>query len=97
MKKIVVKGVDGVQIAGAEMEDPTQWIADCVAGKLWGEEGTYSVEIEDISQEHTIKEVIAKRIAEYPTPAEFLNAFFDGGLEELREKRLLVKEKYPKP
>lgn len=57
----------------------------------------YTIEIEDISKEYALKEVIAKRIAEYPSAAEFLNAFFDGGLEELREKRLAVKAKYPKP
>lgn len=57
----------------------------------------YTIEIEDISQEHALKEVIAKRIAEYPSPAEFLNSYFDGGLDLLREKRLAVKAKYPKP
>lgn len=57
----------------------------------------YTIDIEDISQEHALREVIAKRVAEYPTPAEFLNAFFDGGLEALREKRLEIKAKYPKP
>jgi len=57
----------------------------------------YTIEIVDISQEHALQEVIAKRIAEYPSPAEFLNAFFDGGLDLLREKRLEVKAKYPKP
>lgn len=57
----------------------------------------YTIEIEDISKEHELREVIQKRIAEYPSAADFLNAFFDGGLEELREKRLAVKAKYPKP
>lgn len=57
----------------------------------------YTVEIEDISQEHALREVIAKRVAEYPSPADFLNAYFDGGLDILREKRLEIKAKYPKP
>jgi hypothetical protein len=57
----------------------------------------YTIEIEDISQEHELREVIQKRIAEYPSAADFLNAYFDGGLDLLREKRLEVKAKYPKP
>lgn len=57
----------------------------------------YTIEIEDISKEYALKEVIAKRVAEYPSAAEFLNAYFDGGLDLLREKRLAVKAKYPKP
>lgn len=136
MKRITIKNLDGIQIAGAEMLDPSQWLADGIAGNWWGkperrvlhkdepmseaydeadvlEEKTeehemrsvrmvklkaeYTIEIEDISKEHELREVIAKRIAEYPSAADFLNAFFDGGLEELREKRLAVKAKYPKP
>lgn len=60
----------------------------------------YSVEITDISQEWELAEVLKKRKAEYPSPEEFLNAWFDGGdaaLEELKQKRLEVKAKHPKP
>lgn len=137
MKKIIIKDKDGVQKAGAESVDPTNWIAEGVAQNWWGKperwvlhkdepmaevydeadvleerltqeesmpsrkevrlKAEYSIEIVDISQEHALREVIAKRIAEYPSAADFLNAFFDGGLEELREKRLAIKAKYPKP
>lgn len=118
------------------MLDPSQWLADGIAGNWWGKperwvlhkdesmsesydeadvleekieehdarsvkmvklKAEYTIEIEDISKEHELREVIQKRIAEYPSAADFLNAFFDGGLEELREKRLAVKAKYPKP
>jgi len=48
MKKVIVTRKNG-STAGAEMADPTQWIADCVAGNVWGKperivdniEGTY--------------------------------------------------------
>lgn len=43
---------------------------------------------------------IINRRREYPTPEEFMNAFFDGGqtaLDALQAKRLEVKQKYPKP
>jgi hypothetical protein len=114
MKKVIIKDKDGVQKAGAEMLDPSQWIAECVASNSWGlperEEldemgkqtgvilpAEYTIEIIDVSQEHALREVIQKRIAEYPSAADFLNAYFDGGLDLLREKRLAVKAKYPKP
>lgn len=60
----------------------------------------YTVEIQDISAQHALAEVIAKRVAEYPSPQDFLNAFFDGGepaLEVLKNQRLAIKAKYPKP
>lgn len=60
----------------------------------------YVVEIEDITAQHALAEVIAKRVAEYPSAEEFLNAFFDGGqsaLDALQAARLAIKAKYPKP
>lgn len=117
MKKVIIKNLNGVQTHGAEMEDPTAWIADCVASNVWGlperpeldAEGNptgvmlpaeYTVEITDITAEHELKECIQKRKAEYPSPEEFMNAYFDGGeaaLQALNAVRLAVKQKYPKP
>ena len=60
----------------------------------------YTVEIEDITNEYNLQQVIMKRKAEYPTPEEFMNAFFDGGDEAiaaLQAKRIEIKSKYPKP
>jgi hypothetical protein len=100
MKKVIIKNLDGVQTHGAEMEDPTAWVAECVASNAWGLPEEYTVEITDISAEYALAEVIKNRVSEYPSAEEFLNAFFDGGevaLAELQAKRLLVKAKYPKP
>ena len=36
MKKIIVKNKVGVAGWGAQMEDPTAWIAECVAVNAWG-------------------------------------------------------------
>jgi hypothetical protein len=36
MKKIIIKNLVGVQTHGAQMEDPTAWIAECVASCAWG-------------------------------------------------------------
>lgn len=60
----------------------------------------YTIEILDISYEHELNQVINNRKSEYPTMEEFLNAYFDGGeiaVQELQNKRLEVKAKYPKP
>ena len=59
----------------------------------------YTVEIVDISAQHALQQTLAARKSEYPSAEEFLNAFFDGGdeaLEELRQRRLVIKAKYPK-
>lgn len=59
----------------------------------------YTVSIEDITEQHNLQQVIAKRKAEYPSAEEFMNAFFDGGdeaLAALQAKRLEIKAKYPK-
>lgn len=152
MKKVTIKNKADIVGWGAQMEDPTAWIAECVTGNAWGkperwvlhkdelgaeayddadvlEEKTeevthsvvagdgessalvtsqkwvklkaeYTVEIEDITNEYNLQQVIMKRKAEYPTPEEFMNAFFDGGDEAiaaLQAKRIEIKSKYPKP
>jgi len=36
MKKVIIRNMAGVQTHGAEMEDPTAWIEQCVASDAWG-------------------------------------------------------------
>jgi hypothetical protein len=36
MKKVIVKNLEGVQTHGAQMEDPSAWIAECVEHDYWG-------------------------------------------------------------
>jgi hypothetical protein len=36
MKKVTVKNLAGIQTHGAQIEDPTAWIAEAVAGNWWG-------------------------------------------------------------
>ena len=100
MKKVIIKNLEGIQTHGAEMEDPIAWIAECVASNAWGQPEEYTVEIVDITAEHALAECIESRKSEYPTPEEFMNAYFDGGpsaLGVLMGKRLEIKAKYPKP
>jgi hypothetical protein len=160
MKKVIIKNKKGLQTHGSEMADPTEWIASCVAGNVWGKherivddiqgsydpadviekftvtikepviayeikpdesgnmveapfemepgiyehkvklKAEYTIEIEDITYEYELNEVISKRKSEYPTMEEFMNAYFDGGevaVQDLQNKRLGIKAKYPKP
>lgn len=99
MKKVIVKNLNGIETHGAVMEDPIDWIAQCEASKAWGEPGEYTVEVIDVTYEHELAECIAKRVAEYPTIGDYLNAVFDGSpsLEDLEALRLAIKAKYPKP
>jgi hypothetical protein len=60
----------------------------------------YTVEIVDVTAEWELDECIQSRKDEYPSPEEFMNAYFDGGpaaLGVLMQQRLEVKAKYPKP
>lgn len=97
MKKLIVKFNDEIiaQTQGS-YEDLMIW--------LEGDKHKYPIgsmiEIWDYSYEFELAECIAKRIAEYPTPSDFLNAYFDGkeeALHDLELKRLAIKAKYPKP
>lgn len=36
MKQVTIRNSEGIQTHGAQMEDPTAWIADCVANNYWG-------------------------------------------------------------
>ena len=54
----------------------------------------------ELSYEDKLQECFHKRKSEYPSPEDFMNAWFDGGAEVLNNlelKRLAVKAKYPKP
>jgi hypothetical protein len=100
MKKVIVKNLDGIQTHGAEMEDPTAWIAECEASLSFGLPDEYSIEIIDTSYDFELQDCIKNRKSEYPTMEEFMNAYFDGGemaVHDLQQKRLAIKAKYPKP
>jgi hypothetical protein len=79
------------------LEKAEQWIAEEQTRKYW--EPTWTFEIIDITPAPIEPIYAEKRIAEYPTPHEFMDAWFDGGeekLAELQTLRLSIKAKYPK-
>jgi hypothetical protein len=91
-----LESYDEADVLEEEMRDTL----DGVAQKWVKLKVEYTVEIEDMTAQHALAEVIAKRVAEYPSAEEFLNAYFDGGqaaLDALQAARLEVKAKYPKP
>jgi hypothetical protein len=82
---------DDIDVLKEEIKEGKKWV------KLKAE---YTVEVTDCTHDFELRVCLANRRKEYPTPEDFLNAYFDGGevkLEELRLLRLAVKAKYPKP
>jgi len=61
----------------------------------------YTIEITDITYESDLDLCIKQRLKEYPSPEAFMNAFFDGdqaaNIEAMKQARLEIKSKYPKP
>lgn len=96
MKKLLIKLNDEIidQTQGEEAELQI-WLSGNVQKYPEG----YTAEWIDMAQnyDYQLQECLKSRISEYPSVGEFLNAYFDGGLEELKAKRLEVKAKYPKP
>ena len=89
--------IDQTQGEDAELE---LWLSGNLAVGKYPE--GYVVEYINLEQDYDYKlaKCIEARVSEYPSFGDFLNAYFDGGspaLDELREKRLEIKAKYPKP
>jgi hypothetical protein len=104
MKKVIIKNLAGVQTNGAEMEDPTSWIADCIASNVWGqperwvphkdEGGSYDdADVLDERLHEILPEVMQKQVklkAEYTVEITDISAEY--ALEECISKR---KSEYP--
>jgi hypothetical protein len=99
MIKIIVKSNNLIidQSHYEESKDKLAWWLD-------GNKSSYPqdaiAEYHAISYEDELQECFTKRKAEYPSPEEFMNAWFDGKIEALNDmelKRLAIKAKYPKP
>ena len=100
MKRVIVKNLDGVQTHGADMEDPIAWIAECQEMGAWGVD--YTVEVIDLDQNAPwlLEQCHAKRAAEYPPMADYLDGIVKGDQAQI-DKYIAdckaVKAKYPKP
>ena len=99
MKKVIIKNLDGIQTHGADMEDPTQWIAECQASNAWGID--YTVEVIDLDQDAAwlLEQCHAKRSSEYPPMADYLDGIVKGDQAQIDKyiaDCLAVKAKYPK-
>lgn len=104
MKRVKIKNTDGVETFRATLEDPTQWLEDCIKNKVFGPD-EYTVEIIDLSldPEYLLDQCYKNRIAEYPSLGDQLDAFFHyrqgnaSAFEDLDNQIKAVKLKYPKP
>ena len=74
MKKVIVKNLAGNQTHGAMMEDPQPWIDNCVAAGVWGELETYTVEIEDVTQQLEQDRINRELDSGIPCPVEVKQA-----------------------
>lgn len=65
MKKVTIKNNAGVQTHGAEMLDPTQWIADCIASNAWGKPERWVLhKDEPMSEAYDEADVLEERIVD---------------------------------
>ena len=102
MKRVIVRNSEGIQTHGADMEDPTAWIADCQASQAWGTEGSYTFEVIDLDQDavYLLAQCHAKRAAEYPPMADYLDGIVKNDpvqIDKYIADCKAVKAKYPKP
>jgi hypothetical protein len=96
----IIEDSPAIQEVTNESGEIVQPFVPSVSHKEFKLKAEYTVEITDISQEYALQECIQKRKSEYPSPEEFMNAYFDGdeeALKKLQEKRIQIKAKYPKP
>lgn len=97
MKKLLVKSND---IIIAHTQGSDEDLAIWLEGDKFKYPQDAIAEYHELSYEDKLQECFHKRKSEYPSPEEFMNAWFDGGAEVLNNlelKRLAVKAKYPKP
>ena len=65
MKKVIIKNKNGVIGWGAEMLDPTQWIADCIASNAWGKPERWVLhKDEPMADAYDEADVLEERIVE---------------------------------
>lgn len=82
MKKVIVKNKQGIQTHGAEMEDPTQWIAHCVANNFWGKPERW---VKEGSEEYHPEDILDTRVVELSPSIP----------EQLDENGVVVQEAIP--
>ena len=99
MIKIIVKS-NNLIIDQSHYEESKEKLAWWLDGNKSSYPQDAIAEYHSISYEDELKECFDKRKSEYPSPEEFMNAWFDGGTQSIHDlelKRLSVKAKYPKP
>lgn len=65
MKKVSIKNKQNVIGWGAEMLDPTQWIADCIASNAWGKPERWVLhKDESMAEAYDEADVLEERIVE---------------------------------
>ena len=65
MKKVIIKNKQGIIGWSAEMLDPSQWIADCIASNAWGKPERWVLhKDEPMAESYDEADVLEERIVE---------------------------------
>ena len=72
------------------------YLAEWYSDKPQPSEAEIATAVKAYEDQWNAQEYARKRKAEYPTIEECVHAILDGGLDELQDKRQVVKQKYPK-
>ena len=72
------------------------YIAEWLSDKPQPSEAEIATAVKAYEDQWNAQEYARNRKAEYPTIEECVHAILDGGLDELQDKRQVVKQKYPK-
>lgn len=81
MKKVIIKNLAGIQTHGAEMENPSAWIAECIDLNVWGKPERWIPHKEE-GGIYDESEVIDERLEEVILAVPFqpeIPAVYDGG------------------
>ena len=92
---IVRKYFTGPNLFASDRDDLSTYVSN--EGKEIPSKEEVDAKIEELKAEWKAEEWKRKRQAAYPSLEECIHAILDDELEELQAKRLVVKEKNPKP
>lgn len=65
MKKVIIKNLAGIQTHGAVLEDPTQWVAECIVQNAWGKPERMALhKDEELAEPYDDADVLEEEIRE---------------------------------
>lgn len=82
MKQITIKNLAGIQTHGAQMEDPSEWIAKCVAQNAWGKPERWVLHKDELGAEvYDEADVLEEKIEEVQPPIDAVVELVEAAVE----------------